>query len=109
MLKGTQNCQADRRDPTGSPYALYLGSWPRLARLQAEHMRLCLNSFALKSGPDEDEMIAQCRKRALDAAVSTIQTHYKSSQTDLVLTFATDVCGVASLDKRGCGFQDFHR
>ncbi|OCF39443.1 hypothetical protein I317_06767 [Kwoniella heveanensis CBS 569] len=75
---------------SGSPYTLYLGSSARIARLQADHMRLCLNSFALKSGPDEDEYVAQCLKKALNAAMSTIQTHYESSQTDMALSFATD-------------------
>ncbi|WVF71872.1 hypothetical protein IAT40_006682 [Kwoniella sp. CBS 6097] len=75
---------------SGSPYTLYLGSSARIARLQADHMRLCLNSFALKSGPDEDDYVAQCLKKALNAAMSTIQTHYESSQTDMALSFATD-------------------
>ncbi|WWD16207.1 hypothetical protein CI109_100633 [Kwoniella shandongensis] len=75
---------------SGSPYTLYLGSSARIARLQADHMRLCLNSFALKSGPDEDPYVAQCLKKALNAAMSTIQTHYESSQTDMALSFATD-------------------
>jgi hypothetical protein len=81
---------------TGSPYTLYLGSSARIARLQAEHMRLCLNSYALKSAPEEDELIALCLKKALNAAMSTIQTHYESSQTDLALSFATDVSGIGS-------------
>ncbi|WWC60802.1 uncharacterized protein I303_103378 [Kwoniella dejecticola CBS 10117] len=75
---------------SGSPYSLYLGSSARIARLQADHMRLCLNSFALKSGPEEDEVVAQCLKKALNAAMSTIQTHHESSQTDMALSFATD-------------------
>ncbi|WVR05443.1 hypothetical protein IAU60_002459 [Kwoniella sp. DSM 27419] len=75
---------------SGSPYTLYLGSSARIARLQADHMRLCLNSFALKSAPEEDELVAQCLKKALNAAMSTIQTHYESSQTDMALSFATD-------------------
>ncbi|KAK8869531.1 hypothetical protein IAR55_000097 [Kwoniella newhampshirensis] len=75
---------------SGSPYTLYLGSSARIARLQADHMRLCLNSFALKSGPDEDPFVAQCLKKALNAAMSTIQTHFESSQTDMALSFATD-------------------
>ncbi|WWD01078.1 hypothetical protein V866_008016 [Kwoniella sp. B9012] len=75
---------------SGSPYTLYLGSSARIARLQADHMRLCLNSFALKSGPEGDEVVAQCLKKALTAAMSTIQTHHESSQTDLALSFATD-------------------
>ncbi|WVQ78436.1 hypothetical protein IAT38_000522 [Cryptococcus sp. DSM 104549] len=74
----------------GSPYTLYLGSSARVARLQADHMRLCLNSFALKSGPDGDDLVAECLKKALNAAMSTIQTHHESSQTDLALSFATD-------------------
>jgi hypothetical protein len=57
-------------------------------------MRLCLNSYALKSAPEEDELIALCLKKALNAAMSTIQTHYESSQTDLALSFATDVSGI---------------
>jgi hypothetical protein len=59
-------------------------------------MRLCLNSYALKSAPEEDELIALCLKKALNAAMSTIQTHYESSQTDLALSFATDVSGIGS-------------
>jgi hypothetical protein len=81
----------------GSPYALYLGSSARIARLQAEHMRLCLNSYALKAGPDEDELAAQCLKKAMNAAMSTIQTHFESSQTDLALSFATDVSGAVAV------------
>lgn len=76
---------------SGSPYTLYLGSSARIARLQAEHMRLCLNSFALKSSPEQDDLIASFLKKALNAAMSTIQTHFESSQTDLALSFATDV------------------
>lgn len=83
-------------DNVGSPYTLYLGSSARIARLQAEHMRLCLNSFALKSRPDTDDFIGQCLKKALIAAQSTIQTHFDSSQTDFALSFATDV-GIAGL------------
>lgn len=83
--------RADRSISVGSPYSLYLGSSARIARLQADHMRLCLNSFALKSSPDEDDFVAECLKKALNAAMTTIQTHYESSQTDLALSFATDV------------------
>jgi hypothetical protein len=59
-------------------------------------MRLCLNSFALKSGPDEDELVAECMRKALNAAMSTIQIHFESSQSDIALSFATDVSGLAS-------------
>lgn len=65
-------------------------------------MRLCLNSFALKStsgdSPDDDvyagpegQALGQCLKKALNSAMSTIQTHYESSQTDLALSYAIDV------------------
>ena len=77
--------------PLGSTYALYLGPSARVARLQAEHMRLCLNSYVLKVGTEKDEAIGQCLRNALNAAVSTIQTHHESSQTDFGLSFATDV------------------
>jgi hypothetical protein len=54
-------------------------------------MRLCLNSYVLKVGTEKDEAIGQCLRNALNAAVSTIQTHHESSQTDFGLSFATDV------------------
>ncbi|GFZ52252.1 hypothetical protein JCM24511_10025 [Saitozyma sp. JCM 24511] len=80
---------------TGSQYALHLGPSARLARLQADHLRLCLNSYALKGRADEDEEIAKCLRAALNAATSTIQTHHESSQTDLGLSFATDYLTIA--------------
>ena len=93
---------------SGSPYALYLGPSTRLARLQSEHMRLCLNSFALKStsgdSPEDDvyagpegQALGQCLKKALNSAMSTIQTHYESSQTDLALSYAIDVSAAFAL------------
>lgn len=54
-------------------------------------MRLCLNSFALQADPEKDDFVAACLKKGLMAAQSTIQTHFDSSQTDLALSFATDV------------------
>lgn len=54
-------------------------------------MRLCINSFALKSCPEKNEYIAECLKKALNSAMATIQIHYESSETDLALSFATDV------------------
>lgn len=75
----------------GSPYALYLGPSARIARLHAEHVRLCINSYALKAGADQDAYMAQCLKKALVAAMATIQAHHEASQTDLALSFANDV------------------
>lgn len=54
-------------------------------------MRLCLNSYALKPSSEADETTSPYLKKALNAAMSTIQTHFESSQTDLALAFATDV------------------
>lgn len=75
---------------SSSHYLPYLGPSARICRLQAEHMRLCLNSFALNAAPEEDKHVADSLYRGLQAAMSTIQTHHESSQTDLALSFATD-------------------
>lgn len=79
--------------PAGSPYAVFLGSSARITRLHAEHMRLCINTYALKAGAQGDEVMAQFLKKGLDSAMNTIQTHNDSAQTDLALSFATDVGG----------------
>lgn len=54
-------------------------------------MRICLNLFALKAPPDELKFTGDSLSRGLQAAMTTIQTHHESSQTDLALSFATDV------------------
>lgn len=46
--------------------------------------------MALRSTSSLDNIITFLRK-AVNAATSTIQTHSESSQTDLALSFATDV------------------
>lgn len=80
-------------DVTGSSHALYLGASARIARLQAEHLRLSINAMALRSSTHSDghESSVTYLRKALNAAKSTIQTHFESSQTDLALSFATDV------------------
>jgi hypothetical protein len=79
-------------DNVESPYALYLGPSARIARLQAEHLRLSINSIALHSSVDQElDSIHPYLRKALNAATSTIQTHFESSQSDLALSFATDV------------------
>ena len=77
------------RSVPGSRYTLYLGASARIARLQGEHMRLCINSYALR--PGNDVFVAPYLRKALNAASSTIQTHFESSESDLALSFATDV------------------
>lgn len=80
-------------DLTGSSHALYLGASARIARLQAEHLRLSINAMALRSSTHSGghESIVTYLRKALNAAKSTIQAHFESSQTDLALSFATDV------------------
>lgn len=92
--RGEASCD-ERLHHSGSPYALHLGSLVRIARVQSEHLRLCLNSYALKAGADEDELIGKYLKKALNAALGTIQTHFESNQTDLALSFATDVSSIS--------------
>ena len=77
----------------GSQYSMYLGPSSRIARLQGEHMRLCVNSYAMKSSSAEgdDEAVAPYLKKALNAATSTINAHFESSESDLALSFANDV------------------
>ncbi|KAH8622035.1 hypothetical protein IG631_23141 [Alternaria alternata] len=78
---------------SGSSHALYLGASARIARLQAEHLRLSINAMALRSSTHSEghEGSITYLRKALIAATSTIQTHFESSQTDLALSFATDV------------------
>lgn len=54
-------------------------------------MRLCLNSYALELGSKENGLVAQCLQKAVNAAMAIIQAHHESSQTDLALSFASDV------------------
>ncbi|CAN9403101.1 unnamed protein product [Alternaria alternata] len=82
---------------SGSSHALYLGASARIARLQAEHLRLSINAMALRSSTHSEghEGSITYLRKALNAATSTIQTHFESSQTDLALSFATDYMTMA--------------
>ncbi|CAN9241101.1 unnamed protein product [Alternaria alternata] len=82
---------------SGSSNALYLGASARIARLQAEHLRLSINAMALRSSTHSEghESSITYLRKALNAATSTIQTHFESSQTDLALSFATDYMTMA--------------
>ncbi|KAJ5814476.1 hypothetical protein N7474_006253 [Penicillium riverlandense] len=82
---------------SGSSHALYLGASARIARLQAEHLRLSINAMALRSSTHSDghESSVTYLRKALNAAKSTIQTHFESSQTDIALSFATDYMTMA--------------
>lgn len=55
--------------------------------------------MALRSATHSDghESSVTYLRKALNAATSTIQTHFESSQTDLALSFATDVSLRSSL------------
>lgn len=84
-------------DPAGSLYAIQLGPCSRLAKLQSEHVRLCLNSLALKPGLQENAtgeeaiLMQNCVRLATESALNTIQTHFDVSRTDMILSYSVDV------------------
>ena len=62
-----------------------------MARLQLEHLRLCLNAFVFNEGKSEGDAGARNLRLAVNAATSTVQMHHESTETDMGLGFATDV------------------
>jgi hypothetical protein len=66
---------------------VHLGASASIASLQAEHLRLCINSYALQAAGD----VSPSLHKAFNAAVALISAHSKSSQGDLALSFAIDV------------------
>lgn len=77
-----------RADPPGSSYPVQLGASAQTVSLQAEHVRLCINSYALQTQSPE---AGAALRKALDAAITIISAHNLSSQGDLSLSFAIDV------------------
>ena len=77
-----------RADRPGSPYPVQLGASAQTVSLQAEHVRLCINSYALQTQSPE---AGAALRKALDAAITIISAHNLSSQGDLSLSFAIDV------------------
>jgi hypothetical protein len=59
--------------------AIQLGAASRLSKLQSEHVRLCINSLALKPGVQEHatgeeiDLLQSSVRRAAEAAMNTVQ------------------------------------
>jgi hypothetical protein len=83
-----KRCPSAEATP-GAPYASLLAGSSHIIRLQAEHVRLCLNSHALEQSMTDS--LSKYIQKAVDAAISIIQIHSDSSQTGLALSFAPDV------------------
>lgn len=83
---------------TGARFALQMNrSSLRFAKLQAEHVRLSVNSIALKAdareaaGSEDSDWLQTCVVKAMDAAISLIDMHISSSETDLLYSYSFEV------------------
>lgn len=74
-----------------------MGPCTRFAKLQAEHVRLCLNSIALKpdlqetATGDEAELMQSCVRRAAEAAINMIQMHLDAARSDHAFSYSFEV------------------
>jgi hypothetical protein len=59
-----------------------------LAKLQAEHVRLCLNALTLMHDTGANEVYL---KKAAEAAINTIQLHVDISKSPETLSYSVDV------------------
>ena len=70
----------------------------RFAKLQGEHIRLSVNSIALKAdaretaGSNESDWLQTCVVKAMDAAIALIDMHIEASETDLLFSYSFEVC-----------------
>jgi hypothetical protein len=86
--------------------AIQLGAASRLSKLQSEHVRLCINSLALKPGVQEHatgeeiELLQSSVRRAAEAAMNTVQMHSDAAKGDMSLSYSVDV-GASSLVQTG--------
>lgn len=72
----------------GSLRSIQLGKMATLAKLQAEHVRLCLNAMTLRPEIETEEVYLH---KAAEAAISTIQTHVEMTKRDHALRCGVDV------------------
>lgn len=98
MSGSFQSHSAERiANRSGSLSAIKLGKSGRLAKLQSEHVRLCLNSLALKPGLLETDnsaltpSMASYVQKATEAAINTIQAHSDAVDEDDYLSYSVDV------------------
>jgi hypothetical protein len=73
---------------SGSLRSIQLGHLATLAKLQAEHVKLCLNALTLRPEVVTEEVYLQ---KAAEAAITTIQTHAEMTKRDLILRCGVDV------------------
>jgi hypothetical protein len=77
--------------------AIQLGAASRLSKLQSEHVRLCINSLALKPGVQEHatgeeiDLLQSSVRRAAEAAMNTVQMHSDAAKGDMSLSYSVDV------------------
>lgn len=69
----------------------------RFAKIQCEHVRLTVNSIALKADAQEtngsgtSDWLQQCIVKATDAAISLIDMHIEASQGALEFSYSFEV------------------
>lgn len=83
----------------GSLSAIQLGASGRLAKLQSEHIRLCLNSLALKPGLTDTMSMTSYIQKATEAAINTVQAHADSVKDDMYLSYSVDVRAPSLLER----------
>jgi hypothetical protein len=83
----------------GARFALQMNrSSLRFAKLQGEHVRLSVNSIALKAdaseaaGSEESDWLQVCVVKAMDAAVNLIDMHITAAEGDLLFSYSFEVC-----------------
>ncbi|KAJ1306439.1 hypothetical protein OPQ81_007442 [Rhizoctonia solani] len=76
---------------SSSRYLPYLNSSTRIARTYSEHVRLCLNSLALRPTTDADgEVVEKFLDKALTSATTIIQMHHDAATTDRGMSYSID-------------------
>jgi hypothetical protein len=86
----------------GSSYHLRMGGYSRLIKLQSQHLRLCINSLALRNAfqevlKDPTSVMYGLLTSAAMSALDIAQAYIDSATTDGYFTFALDVSFFSSL------------
>ncbi|CAE6370416.1 unnamed protein product [Rhizoctonia solani] len=76
---------------SSSKYLPYLNSSTRIARMYSEHVRLCLNSLALRPATGVDsEVVEKYLDKALHSATTIIQMQHDAATTDEGMSYSID-------------------
>ncbi|KAG8738928.1 hypothetical protein FRC11_001032 [Ceratobasidium sp. 423] len=76
---------------SSSRYFPYLNSSTRIARMYSEHVRLSLNSLALRPTTDSDgEVVDKCLEKAFSSATNIIQMQHDAATTDGGMSYSID-------------------